>query len=62
MISRWSWDWHQQCLVTSAPSLEAADSFLMGRVGTPVGFASEKVQSTHSSSVTLNMKFYVHIR
>lgn len=28
--------------MTSAPSLEAADIFLMGRVGSPVGFASEK--------------------
>lgn len=39
MISRWSWD---QQKMTSAPSLEAADSFLMGRAGSPVGFASEK--------------------
>lgn len=42
-ISKRSWDRHQQCLVTLAPSLEAAaDIFLMGHVGSRVGFASEK--------------------
>lgn len=42
LSAKWCWDRYQQSPMTLAPSLDAADIFLMGRVGSPAGFASEK--------------------